>query len=150
MYKVIVIADSFKHFDSAIGEYKKRLWKNCEIIKLKPSKKGTDKQIIESETNDLIIKLEKIKGFKIVLNPIWESLNTKKLYNFIESKKINFSNIVFIIGWANWLDYDKLKSNIDFNLNLWQMTMPHSLALLVIIEQIYRLEMIKKWTKYDK
>jgi 23S rRNA pseudoU1915 N3-methylase RlmH len=30
------------------------------------------------------------------------------------------------------------------------MTMPHSLALLVILEQIYRLEMIKKGTSYDK
>jgi 23S rRNA pseudoU1915 N3-methylase RlmH len=33
---------------------------------------------------------------------------------------------------------------------LWKMTMPHSLAFLVILEQIYRIEMIKKWTNYDK
>jgi 23S rRNA pseudoU1915 N3-methylase RlmH len=150
MYKVIIISDSNKHFDNAIGEYTKRLWKNCDIIKIKPIKNGTEKQIIEKETSFLIEKLDKLKGFKIVLNPIWKSLNTKKLFNMIEEKKHNFPDIIFIVGWANWLDYGSLKGKVDFSLNLWEMTMPHSLALLVIMEQIYRLEMIKKWTSYDK
>ena len=150
MYKILITSDSNKHFDSAILEYVKRLWKICEIIKLKPVKNGTEKQIIEKETSEVIKKLEKFKWFKVVLNPVWKSLNTKKLFNLIEEKKQTNSNIIFIIGWANGLDYDYLKNYIDFNLNLWEMTMPHSLALLVIIEQIYRLEMIKKGTSYDK
>ena len=150
MYKILIISDSNKHFDNAIGEYVKRLWRTCEIIKIKPIKNGTEKQIIEKETDEIIKKIEKLKWFKIVLNPAWKSLNTKKIFNLIEEKKQTNSHIIFIIGWANWLNYDFLKDYIDFDLNLWEMTMPHSLALLVIIEQIYRLEMIKKGTSYDK
>jgi 23S rRNA (pseudouridine1915-N3)-methyltransferase len=150
MYKILIISDSNKHFEEAIQEYIKRLWKKCEIIKLKPIKNGTEKQIIEKETDEIIKKIEKLKWFKIVLNPVWKSLNTNKLFNLIEEKKQTNSHIIFIIGWANWLNYDFLKDYIDFDLNLWEMTMPHSLALLVIIEQVYRLEMIKKGTAYNK
>jgi 23S rRNA pseudoU1915 N3-methylase RlmH len=150
MYKILITSDSNKHFETAIKEYEKRLWKNIEIIKLKPVKNWRDSQIIEKETDNLIKILEKQKWFKVVLNPAWKSLNTEKLFNLIEEKKQKFSNIIFIIWWALWLDYSKLKNNIDFELNLWEMTMPHSLALLVLIEQIYRLEMIKKWTSYNK
>jgi len=150
MYKIIIISDSNKHFEIPISEYIKRLGRNCEIIKIKPVKNWTDKQIIEKESFELIKKLEKIKGFKVVLNPVWRSLNTKKLFDLVESKKQTYSDIIFIIWWANWLDYESIKNYVDFDLNLWEMTMPHSLALLVILEQIYRLEMIKKWTSYDK
>jgi len=150
MYKILIISDSNKHFDNAIGEYTKRLWKVCKIIKIKPIKNGTEKQIIEKETDEIIKKIEKLKWFKIVLNPAWKSLNTKKIFNLIEEKKQTNSQIIFIIGWANWLNYNYLKKYIDFNLNLWEMTMPHSLAFLVVLEQIYRLEMIKKGTSYDK
>jgi 23S rRNA (pseudouridine1915-N3)-methyltransferase len=150
MYKIIIISDSNKHFEIPIQEYVKRLWRNIEIIKIKPVKNGTDKQIIEKETGELIKKIKKISGFKIVLNPKWKSFETKVFYEFIEQKKASNWNIVFIIGWANWLDYFNLKNHIDFDLNLWQMTMPHWLALLVILEQVYRLEMIKKGTSYNK
>ena len=150
MYKIIITSDSNKHIETAISEYVKRLWKSCEIVKLKPVKNGSEKQIIEKETENLIKILEKQKWYKIVLKPEWKSLNTEKLFNLIEDKKQEFSNIIFIIGWALWIDYTKLKNKIDFELNLWNMTMPHSLALLVIIEQIYRMEMMKKGTSYNK
>jgi len=150
MYKIIITWDSYKHFDSPIKEYVKRLWKTCEIVKLKPVKNWRDKQIIEKETENLIKFLEKQKGFKIVLNPDGNFFDTSDFFDFIEQKKSLHWNIIFIIGGALGIDYKKLKNYIDFELNLGQMTMPHSLALLVLLEQIYRLEMIKKWTSYDK
>ena len=150
MYKIIITSDSNKHFESSIGEYVKRLWKTCEIVKIKPVKNGSDNQIIEKETENLIKILEKQKGFKIVLNPRWKSLNTKELSKLVSEKKHEFPQTVFIIGGALGIDYSKLKNHINFELNLWAMTMPHSLALLVIIEQVYRLEMIEKGTSYDK
>ena len=150
MYKIIITWDSFKHFESPIKEYIKRLWKTCEIVKLKPVKNWSNSQIIEKETNNLIKFLDKQAWFKIVLNPLWKSFDTSSLYNFIEWKKQNFWNIIFVIWWALGLDYKNLKNHIDFEINLWELTMPHSLALLVLLEQIYRLEMIKKGTSYDK
>jgi len=150
MYKIIITSDSNKHFEIPILEYIKRLWKTCEVIKIKPIKNWTDKQIIESETVQIIEKLEKLKWFKIVLSPKWKNFNTIEFYDFVENKKQTSSDTIFIIWWALGFDYDKLNKYIDLELSLWFMTMPHSLALLVILEQIYRLEMIKKWTNYNK
>lgn len=150
MYKILIISDSNKHFEIPIQEYVKRLWKGCKIIKIKPIKNGTEKQIIKKETEEVIKKLDKFSWYKITLNPKGKSFETKSFYDFLEWKKQNFWNIIFIIGWANWLDYEKIKNYVNLNLNLWEMTMPHSLALLVLIEQVYRLEMIKKGTSYNK
>lgn len=150
MFKVFIISDSNKHFETPIWEYVKRLAKECEIVKIKPIKNWRDIQIIDRETDELIKLLEKQKWYKIVLNPKWKNIDTNELYNLVETKKQDFSNIIFIIWWANGIDYEKLKKYIHFELNLWKMTMPHSLALLVILEQIYRLTMRKKGTSYDK
>ncbi len=150
MYKIVIVWDSFKHFENAIKEYEKRLWKNCEIIRLKPVKNWTDKQIIEAETKKVLEKIKNISWYKIVLNPQGKNFNTKEFYNFLESKKQNFWNIIFIIWWALGLDYEKIRENTNYEISLWKMTMPHILALLVLIEQLYRVEMIKKWTSYDK
>ena len=42
-----------------------------------------------------------------------------------------------MIWWVFGLDEDKLE-NIGYKLNLSELTFPHGLALLVLMEQIYR------------
>jgi len=61
MYKIIIFSDTFKHFEESIKEYEKRLGKDIEIMKLKPSKRKTKNEIIEEETSLLKEKLEKMK-----------------------------------------------------------------------------------------
>jgi 23S rRNA pseudoU1915 N3-methylase RlmH len=61
MLKIIIFSDSFKHFEESIKEYEKRLSKEIEIIKLKPSKRKEAIDIISEETNILKEKLEKEK-----------------------------------------------------------------------------------------
>ena len=150
MIKIITLVDSFKHFEWAIKEYEKRLWKECEIIKLKPEKNGSDEQIISKETSILMQKLSKENGMKIVLNPKGKNFSTEEFYYKIEQSKLIHKNIIFIIWWALGIDYNILKSHIDMEINLWKMVLPHGLAILVLIEQIYRISMMKKWTSYHK
>ena len=148
MYKIIFFADSYKHFEISIKEYEKRLWKSIEIIKLKPSKKKDEISIIEDETNILNEKLKDLSWYKILLYITWEIFSTEKLFKIIEAKKQNFWNIVFIIGWAYWVNIEKLKDKIDLKFSFSPLTFPHSLAYLILLEQIYRIEMIKKWSSY--
>ncbi len=150
MIKIYIFADSYKHFEQAINEYEKRLWKSVSIIKLKPSKRADSKEIIRQETENIIKKLEKEKWYKIVLSPWVKDLDTSQFSKLITDKKVEFSWIVFIIWWAFWFNYDVLEKRIDLKLGLWKYTMPHSLALLVLLEQIYRAEMINKNTSYHK
>ena len=68
MIKIYIIADSFKHFQSAIDEYTKRLGKKLEIIKIKPSKNGAPSQIIEKDTQNIKKYLDKSDSFNILLS----------------------------------------------------------------------------------
>lgn len=148
MIKIIIFSDSYKHFELAVQEYEKRLWKWIEIIKLKPSKRKEESEIIEEETNILQEKLSKEKWYKILLFINWEILSSEKLFELVESKKQSFSNIIFIVWWAYWVNFEKIKDLIDFKLSFSKMTFPHSMAYLILLEQIYRIEMIKKWSGY--
>lgn len=148
MYKILIFSDSFKHFDVAIKEYEKRLSKEVEIIKLKPSKKQEVSQIILEETSFLKEKLEKIKWYKVLLYINWNELSTESFFQLCENKVQKHSNIVFIIWWAYWVDIEIIKNLIDLKFSFSPMTFPHSMAYLILLEQIYRVINIKKWTGY--
>ena len=150
MIKIYIFADSYKIYEKAISEYEKRLGSVLKIEKLKCFKNNNSELVIEKETEILQKVLEKTKWFKIILSPEWKKFDTQNFYKYIEEKKQNFWDISFFIWWANWLNYKKLKIFADLQLSLSDFTLPHSLALLVLVEQIYRLSMIKKGTSYDK
>jgi 23S rRNA pseudoU1915 N3-methylase RlmH len=59
MIKIYIFADSYKHFESGIKEYEKRLGKTLEIVKLKPSKNSNSSLVIKEETALIIKKFEK-------------------------------------------------------------------------------------------
>lgn len=150
MIKIYIFADSHKHFSSAISEYIKRLGKNIEVIELKPIKKWNPEQIITSETQILREKLEKEQSYKVILSPKGKNISTEQLANLIQDKKNSWEKISYIIGWANGLDYRALKDIVDFEMSFGAMTFPHSLAFLLLLEQIYRCSEIEKGSGYHK
>lgn len=149
MIKIISFVDSFKHFEEPILEFLKRLWKKwVELRKIKSSKKGSREAVIIDESIQLKKILESEKWYKILLYIEWIQISTEDFSKFIEDKKMNHSDIVFIIWWAYWVDYNLLKSNIDYKISLSSMTFPHAQAIMILLEQIYRIECIKKGIKY--
>ncbi|MDD5769735.1 MAG: 23S rRNA (pseudouridine(1915)-N(3))-methyltransferase RlmH [Candidatus Gracilibacteria bacterium] len=148
MIKIIIFSDSFKHFEESIKEYEKRLVKDIEVIKLKPSKRKEISEIILEETKDLKEKLEKTKGFKILLYISGEQLSTERFLELIEKQSQNFGNIVFIIGGAYGVELEMIKNLIDFKLSFSNMIFPHNMAYLILLEQIYRIITIKKGSSY--
>ena len=149
MIQIYIFADSHKHFTEAISEYKKRLWNTIELRELKPYKKWTQREIVRAETEIVISKLKKERGYKILLSPNGGNISTEKLSEMLESQK-SHGKIIFIIGWANGCDYSLIREYIDFELSLGKMIFPHSLALTLLLEQIYRCSEIEKWSKYHK
>ena len=67
---------------------------------------------------------------------------------FVEEKQAQFSDLIFVIGWAYWVDFWKIKNLIDFCFSFSPMTFPHCQAILMIYEQIYRAETIKTGSSY--
>jgi len=138
MINIIYIADSSKHFEQAIKEYEKRLSKNIKLVKIKPTKNWEKNQIIQKDTENINKFLKKQKdSFNIMMSLDWEQLDTLSFSSFLEKKMDRWTVINFIIWWAFGLDESKLQ-NIDYKLNLSKLTFPHSLALLILLEQVYR------------
>lgn len=148
MIKIISFVDSFKHYNEPILEFLKRLWKDIEFIKLKPSKRKEIPEIVLDETLQLEKILEKEKWYIILLFIDSKELNTLEFAKLIEEKKAKYSNIIFVIGWAYWVLEEKLEKYIDIKLSLSPMTFTHIEAIMILLEQIYRIHCIKKGTKY--
>ena len=148
MYQIVYISDSNKHFQQAIDEYIKRFWKNLKLVKLKPTKNGTSKQIIEKDTENVNKFLEKTKNsYNILLSLDGQMIDSIAFAKKLDSILSRWTNINFIIWWAFGLDEAQLK-NIDYKLKFSPMTFPHWLALLVLLEQIYRAVQINNWRSY--
>ena len=143
--KIINISDNNKHFKSAIEEYNKRLWKELEIIDIKPIKSKSIDETINLETEKIIKKIEKYNNFyKIILNKDWKKVSSFDIADFLENKR----DIVFIIWWPYGLNYQNLLKYIDKEISFWNITLPHWLAKLTLLEQIYRWDSINKKKKY--
>lgn len=150
MIKIIIVIDSYKHFETSILEYEKRLGKQVGIIKIKPEKNWSTQEIIKKETSKIIEKLEKEKGYKVILNPAWKDYTTEAFLDLVEKSQKELANIVFIIGWAYGPNYETLTPYVDSSLSLGKMTFPHPMAFTLLLEQCYRVGMIKAWKSYHK
>ena len=85
------------------------------------------------------------KGFNIALDEKGKELDSKDFSQLLDSKAV----ISFFIAGAYGFSENFLK-NCDFTLSLSKLTLAHSLAKLVLLEQIYRGFCIIKKHPYHK
>ena len=133
-----------------IGKTRKKWIKEgiCSYLKRLPGL--TIKELRESNQRKeaLAIKTASIKDeILIALSEEGESLTSTQLLeklNQFESKRIAFA-----IGGADGLDR-QVKESANVLLGLSHMTFPHEIALLLLIEQIYRAQSISQGTPYHR
>jgi len=145
MFVILNISDSDKHWNEWILEYSKRLGKAVVIENIKPIKNWTQAQIIEKETDLILERLEKkYKDWnKILLSKEWKNYSTEDLWKFLWKQKN-----VFIIWWPYWTNENKLINFGIKRISFGKITLPHWLAKLVLLEQIYRIGSINSGKKY--
>ncbi len=128
-----------------IADYMKRITWNISILELEVKGKfPPDKQkILEGE---LLLKTIPEGNFIISLDERGELLDSKSFSKMIE--KIQ-QPISFIIGGAYGLS-DEVRAKSNMLLALGKMTMPHLMARMVLVEQIYRAYTIGQNHPYHK
>ncbi|OGI00171.1 MAG: 23S rRNA (pseudouridine(1915)-N(3))-methyltransferase RlmH [Candidatus Melainabacteria bacterium GWF2_37_15] len=107
-------------------------------------------KITEVASDDKILNQIKAGSFIIVLEVTGKSLSSEEFaaqIKVIESQGIN--QLVFIIGGAEGLS-DEIKQKADLLLSFSDMTFPHQLMRLILVEQIYRAFKILKNEPYHK
>lgn len=148
MIRIVSFVDSFKHYDEPIKEFQKRLWKTIDFVKLKPSKRTSIQEILLEETIELKRYLEKTKWYKVLLYIDSKTMDTIEFSKFVLDVQMKYTDIIFIIGWSYWVDFEKIKDLIDFNMSFSPMTFPHAQAIMMLYEQLYRVSCIKSGVKY--
>jgi len=147
MFVILSVSDSDKHFSWAIQEYEKRLSKEVKIENLKPFRWDNQSFVIEKETENIILTIKKKYSNyqKILLIKEGKSYNTIEFSNMIKGK-----DFVFIIWWPYWVNEKAVKEAFPDmkEFSFWAITLPHWLAKLTLIEQLYRATTIRNWKKY--
>ena len=130
--KIICVGNLKENYlKDATNEYLKRLSKytKIELIELKDSNIYDEADLILKNIND--------KDFVITLEIEGNKLTSKELSQKIESWLINNSNITFVIGGSDGLD-EKVKKRSNYKLSFSNLTFPHQLFRVMLLEQIYR------------
>ena len=139
-----------KYLVDAIKEYSKRISKysKLNIIEVNDIDKGTVIEIIDKEGND-ILKHIKDRDYVITMEIEGNKLSSLNLAEKIDNLFNNYSNIVFVIGGSYGL-CNSVKNRSNFRLSFSDLTFPHQLFRVMLLEQIYRVFKINNNETYHK
>lgn len=146
-----------KFYLSAVSEYAKRLQVFCELQlielnEIRLPENPSPAQISDALAKEAAAVREKIpKGaWLCVLTPEGRKLSSEQFAEKTEAVRLSGkSSLCFLLGSSFGLA-PELKREADFCLSFSDMTFPHHLARVMLLEQIYRAENILAGTKYHK
>ena len=146
-----------KYFRDAIAEYQKRLSKYCKLDIIEVADEKTpdrasevlEDQIKQKEA-ERILKNIKENAYCIALTIDGKKRDSVNLAEHMEQLGLSGkSNLVFVIGGSLGL-HDSVIKRADEELSFSDMTFPHQLMRVILIEQIYRCYRIINGQKYHK
>ncbi len=112
-----------------------------------PSSKVTDPKKQQELETAAIIKQCKINDRLILCDERGAVYTSIQFSNFIANELVNSrGNLVFAIGGAYGFTQEALKNHSTIKLS--EFVLPHQIARLVLIEQLYRAFQIQKGTGY--
>ena len=119
------------------------------MISIKSEKSKDSELILRRETERLIQILAKIpRSHVVLLDEQGKESSTPLFLEQIDRVRDGGRDIVYVIGGSYGVDRTLLKPYISEYFALSPMVFPHSLALLVLLEQLYRVREIKRGSKY--
>jgi hypothetical protein len=146
-----------RYWRDAVSEYGKRLSAYCrlELVEVK-DEKTPDKapaslacQIKEKEGKRILLRLRD-RSFCVALDLRGEHLSSEAFSAAHASwEQIGGSDISFIIGGSLGLSPAVL-SRADYRLSFSDMTFPHQLMRVILLEQLYRSYRIRTHAPYHK
>ena len=151
MIKIICVGKiKEKFYREAIEEYLKRISKytKIEIIEVEDINHSNE-QVSMHKEKELILKHINLKDYIITLEIEGNKISSVKLAQSIEKILMTNPNITFIIGGSNGLD-PEIKDLSNLKISFSDLTFPHQLFRVILLEQIYRSFKILNNESYHK
>ena len=151
MIKIICVGKLKENYlKDAVLEYCKRLSKYTKINIIEVSDvNNPDINIILKKEQEEIFKYIEQKDYVITLEIEGNKINSLEFAKKIDSIFLNYSNITFIIGGSYGLS-DTIKERSNYKLSFSNLTFPHQLFRVMLLEQIYRAFKINNNEEYHK
>ena len=141
-----------KAYKDLVDEYVKRLsaYTKVEIIEVADETNQLEYAKVKKLEGERILKAMKKDSFTVLLDLRGRMLNSKELSLKIqEINTYHSSNITFIIGGSLGVS-DEVYSRADYKWKLSDLTFPHNLVRVILLEQIYRSYKIMNIEHYHK
>ncbi len=137
-----------KNFSVIAAHYTKMIKWSVKFTEISHNKKLLPEQIKIFE-GKLITDTLSNQSLKIALEVTGKAVSSHEFAELLEKALAEYRAIDFIIGGAFGLDY-KVSSSAHHKISLSNMTMPHMLAKVILLEQIYRAQTILQNHPYHK
>lgn len=154
----IVVVGGLKesYLREAVAEYMKRLTAFClpEIVELKEARLPDSPSASEISAalaceGRNILAACPARSVKVALCVEGKQLSSPALAQYIDSAAARSGCLCFIIGGSYGLA-DDVKRAADLRLSFSELTFPHQLMRVILLEAVYRGFNILKGTKYHK
>ncbi len=128
---------------SLTDEYLKRISHYAEIAGLALKDEAA---ILALASGDR--QTSKKERYKLVLlDSRGKQLSSEELAKFLEREQLNATPLLFAIGGSDGFS-EEARRQAGFTLSLGKMTLPHELARIILVEQLYRAFTILKRHPY--
>ena len=153
---LITVGKIAKPFAEAAREYEKRLsrYDKVEVIELPDEKEPAHlspaaiAQVMDKEGRNILGRVRR-EDAVVALCVDGQAQTSEQLADTLSRLRMDGRRIVFIIGGSLGLS-PEVVARADIRLSLSSMTMPHQLARVVLLEQIYRAFKIISGERYHK
>jgi 23S rRNA (pseudouridine1915-N3)-methyltransferase len=134
-----------KYWNDAISEYSKRLSRYCKlnIIEVQDEKTPDNappavEEQIKKKEGERILKSLDDSGQVVVLAIKGKKLSSEALADFLQDQAVGgVSHIQFVIGGSLGL-HESVLQRADRSISFSDMTFPHQMMRVILLEQIYR------------
>ncbi len=153
---LITVGKIAKPFAEAAREYEKRLsrYDKVDVIELPDEKEPAHlssaaiAQVMDKEGRNILGRVRR-EDAVVALCIDGQAQTSEQLADTVSRLRMDGRRIVFIIGGSLGLS-PEVVARADIRLSLSSMTMPHQLARVVLLEQIYRAFKIISGERYHK
>ena len=128
--------------EALTDEYLKRISRYADVAGVALTDEAA---ILSLATGERQKKKERHK--LVLLDSRGKQLSSEELAEFLEREQVNATPLLFAIGGSDGFSEDA-RHSAGFTLSLGKMTLPHELARVVLVEQLYRAFTILKHHPY--
>jgi 23S rRNA (pseudouridine1915-N3)-methyltransferase len=95
-------------------------------------------ELIELREDEQVGRRLPARAFVSLLDPAGDELDSLEFSRFIEARRQAGLDLCFVVGGPYGLELE----GVDHRLSLGRLTLPHQLARVVLLEQLYRAHQI--------